>query len=159
MINNEIIFSDGKGNVRLANGNTYNQFTGKPIHTHKPHKKYRATTVIIKDRKLLLVMDKGCKDFSMPGGGYKKGESTIQASIREVTKEELGGLTVISAIRLRQCDFEGQRAIHKVCQLIVEGEPYIKQKDELDKIVWWDMKSELPIQGHVKYIINKIKIQ
>ncbi len=94
----------------------------------------------------------------MPGGGFRRGESTIQAGIREVTKEELGGLTVVSAERLRQCDLDGDRAKHKVCQLVIEGEPYIEQPKEIDRVIWWDMKSNLYVQGHVKYILNKLGI-
>jgi len=122
---------------------------------HKQHKRYRATVVVIRDGKVLLVRDKGRHDFSLPGGGFKKGESTIQAGIREVG-EELGGLEVISTERLRHCDLEGRRANHKVCQLIVSGEPHIRQHHELDKVVWWDMKSNLPVQGHVRYILGKM---
>ena len=122
---------------------------------HKPHKRYRATAVIIRDGKLLLVRDKGRHDFSMPGGGFHKGESTIQAGIREVGQEL--GLKVTSADRIRHCDLpDGDRAYHKVCQLTIQGDPYINQPKEIDMFVWWDMKSELPTQGHVKYILSKL---
>jgi len=69
----------------------------------------------------------------MPGGGFKANESTIQAGIREVA-EELK-LKVVSAERLRYCDFEGQRAKHKVCLLKVVGTPHIDHK-ELDGYIW-----------------------
>lgn len=119
-------------------------------------KRYRATVVILREGKLLLVRDKGRHDFSMPGGGFKHSESTIQAGVREVS-EELGGLTVVSAERLRYCDFEGQRAKHKVCRLVVTGEPHIRQGHELDKVLWWDMRSPLPVQGHVKRILSRLE--
>ena len=129
--------------------------SGNVVAKHD-YKRYRATVVIFRDNKVLLVKDKGRDDYSMPGGGFKKGESTIQAGIREVTKEELGGLTVLSAERLRQCDFEGRRAKHKVVELVTEGTPYIKGKHELDEVIWWDMKSKINAQGHVYYILNKL---
>ena len=116
--------------------------------------RYRATALIIKDDKVLLVKDKGRHDYSMPGGGFKSKESTIQAAIREV-QEELK-LRSLSATRLRLCDLEGKRANHKVCLLTVEGEPHIDHK-ELDGYIWWDMKQKIPVQGHVKYILNKYK--
>ena len=120
-------------------------------------KRYRATAVVIQDGKILLVKDKHKDDWSMPGGGFKHHENTIKACIREVTKEEIGGLKVLSSERLRQCDFEGQRAKHKVALLTVKGTPYIKAKDELkDEILWWNMKDKIKAQGHVYYILNKL---
>ncbi|MDD5288917.1 MAG: NUDIX domain-containing protein [Dehalococcoidales bacterium] len=116
--------------------------------------RYRATALIIRNDKVLLVRDKGRHDYSMPGGGFKPKESTIQACIREVA-EELR-MKVISATRLRICDCEGERANHKVGLLLVEGEPHINHR-ELDDFVWWNMKDEIPLQGHVKYILRKYK--
>ena len=121
------------------------------------HKRYRATVVVIQDGELLLVRDKGCRDFSMPGGGFKHGESTVQAGVREVC-EEIGGLTIVSTERIRCCDFEGARAKHKVCRITVKGNPYIRQHHEIDKVIWWDMKSKLSTQGHVKYILSKLEL-
>jgi len=116
--------------------------------------RYRATTLIIGSGKILLVLDKHGHSYSMPGGGFKANESTIQAGIREVA-EELK-LKVISAERLHYCDFEGQRAKHKVCLLKVVGTPHIDHK-ELDGYIWWDMKSDVPVQGHVKKILHEYK--
>ncbi len=114
--------------------------------------RYRATALILKDNKVLLVKDNGRHDYSMPGGGFKNNETTIQAGIREV-KEELK-LRVISATRLRHCDLQGKRANHKVGLFIVEGEPNIDHR-ELSEYIWWDMNTELPLQGHVKYILQQ----
>ncbi len=128
---------------------------GNVVAKHR-YKRYRATVVIINNGRVLLVKDKGVKDYSFPGGGFKKGETTIQAGIREVC-EELGGLTVLSAERLRQCDLHGTRAKHKVVLLTTSGKPYVKDKYELENdILWWDMKSKINVQGHVKYIIGKL---
>ncbi len=93
----------------------------------------------------------------MPGGGFKPGESTIQAGIREATQEELGGLTVESAERLRDCDFDGQRARHKVVLLTVKGDPYIKQPKEVAEVIWWDMRQPIKVQGHVTRILTTMK--
>jgi len=117
------------------------------------HKRYRATAVVIRDGKVLLVRDRGRHDFSLPGGGFKRGESTVQAGAREVY-EELG-LKTLSAERLRRCDLVGRRAKHKVCLLEVSGEPYLKSR-EIDRFVWWGMEEELLIQGHVRYILGKL---
>jgi 8-oxo-dGTP pyrophosphatase MutT (NUDIX family) len=112
-------------------------------------KRYRATALVIKDGKVLLVRDRHRNDYSMPGGGFNSGESTIEAAIREI-REELR-LRTLSAERLRYCDFEGQRAKHKVCLLEVEGTPHIDRK-ELSDFLWWDRKSDIKV-GHVNKIL------
>lgn len=114
--------------------------------------RYRATALIIRDGKILLVRDRHRHAYSMPGGGFKVNESTIQVAIREIA-EELR-LKVISAERLHYCDFEGQRAKHKVCLLKVEGTPHINH-NELEGYIWWDMKRSVPVQGHVKKILHE----
>ena len=125
---------------------------------HSHHKRYRASAVVIHDNKLLLVRDNGKPDFSLPGGGFEHGETTIQAGIREVAGEELGGIQVLSAERLpKHWDLDGKRAYHKFVRLTIQGEPYIKQPEEINKVIWWDMKSPLPVQGHVKYILSRIR--
>lgn len=148
-----LIGSDGKW---YSSKNAKYNASGDVVVKHR-YKRYRATVVIFNNDRVLLVKDKGVKDYSFPGGGFKKGETTIEASIREVTKEELGGLIVLSAERLRQCDFVGTRAKHKVVLLTTSGEPYVKNKSELENdILWWDMKSKIHVQGHVKYILGKL---
>lgn len=118
--------------------------------------RYRATVVTIRDEAMLLVRDRGRHDHSLPAGWFKRGENSIQAGIRVVCQEELGGLTVLAAARLRFCDFIGQRANHKVWRLQVEGTRYIKSR-EIDDFLWWDMKSDLPTQGHVAYIPSRLR--
>ncbi|MDO8637313.1 MAG: NUDIX domain-containing protein, partial [Dehalococcoidia bacterium] len=116
--------------------------------------RYRATALIIRDGKILLVKDKGKPDYSMPGGRIEAKEQTLQTGIREVY-EELK-LRTIQATRLRYCDVIGKRANHKVCMLVVEGEPHI-DRSELDSFLWWDMKQNIPLQGHVNFILNTYK--
>ncbi len=108
--------------------------------------------LIIRDGKVLLVKDKGRHDYSLPGGGFKPNESTSQAAIREIG-EELS-LRVISATRLRRCDFHGGRAYHKVCLIAVEGTPRINRR-ELDGHIWWDMEQPVRVQGHVRRILHE----
>jgi ADP-ribose pyrophosphatase YjhB (NUDIX family) len=120
--------------------------------------RYQATVVILRAGKVLLVRDRGRGDFSMPGGGFRPGESTVQAGLREVVQEELGGLTVEVAERLRQCDFHGDRARHKVVRLTVRGEPRIRQHREIAEVVWWDMREPLRTQGHVTRILKSMGV-
>jgi len=116
----------------------------------------RATAVIFRDKKVLLVRDKGKEKFSLPGGAIKASEPTVSAAAREVF-EELG-LHITKVTRLHDCDFRGSVNEHKVCLLEVNGEPYLKGH-ELDKFMWWDTKEPIPIYGHVISILEKVKSQ
>jgi len=113
----------------------------------------RGTAVVIRDGKVLLVRDRGRHHYSLPGGAVKKGEPTVSAAARELY-EELG-LHVIKVTRLRQCDFRGAVSEHKVCLIEASGEPHLREH-ELDKFMWWDMKTSIPVYAHVKKILNKI---
>lgn len=117
-------------------------------------KRYRATALVIRNDKVLLVRDKGIQKYSMPGGEINPKETTLMAGIRELYEETK--LRTVSAERLRYCDFEGQRAKHKVCLLRVEGNVHINHK-ELDGYIWWDMKKHTPKQGHVNKILHEYK--
>jgi 8-oxo-dGTP pyrophosphatase MutT (NUDIX family) len=113
----------------------------------------RGTAVVIRDNRVLLVRDKGHHKFSLPGGGIKKGEPTINAVKRELY-EELG-LSAKQATRLHHCDFKGSMSIHKVCLIEINGEPCLKGH-ELDKFIWWDMKEHIPVYEHVTHILKNI---
>jgi len=113
----------------------------------------RATAIIIRDNKILLVRDKGKQLFSLPGGGIKYGEPTISACARELY-EELG-LTATKVTRMRDFDYSGSLSKHKVCLVEAEGEPQITGH-ELDRFIWWDMKEDIPIFSHVKEILAKL---
>ena len=113
----------------------------------------RATAVVIKDGKVLLVRDKGKQKFSLPGGGIHRGEPTLSAAIRELYEET--GLRATKAIRLRDCDYKGSKNEHRVCLIEANGE--VRLKHEIDKFVWWDMKQTLPVYPYVRYILSKVK--
>jgi len=118
------------------------------------HKRCRATAVVIEGGKVLLVRDNGKHDFSLPGGGFKRGESTQRAAAREVF-EELR-LKTISSTRLRELDFVGRRASHKVALLVTTGRVHL-DRGELDRYLWWDTKEELDVQGHVQRIVSGLR--
>ena len=113
----------------------------------------RATAVVIKNGKVLLVRDKGKQNFSLPGGGIHKDEPTLSAAIRELYEET--GLRATKAIRLRDCDYKGSKNEYRVC--LIEANGKVRLKHEIDKFVWWDMKQTLPVYPHVRYILSKVK--
>jgi len=113
----------------------------------------RAVAVVIRHHEVLLVRDNGKHRFSLPGGGINHGETTEAAAARELY-EELG-MEATSVTRLRSCDFKGAVSNHKVCFVEAIGHPH-RRTHEIDKHIWWNMKSDLPIHAHVKYILTKM---
>jgi len=122
---------------------------------YKNRKRYRATALVFIGDKLLLVKDNGRDDYSMVGGGFKKNEHTIDACHRELN-EEVGGITIESVKRLKQCDFEGRRAKYKVSLIKASGKPYVKSK-EIDEVILWNMKDKIKTQGHINHILEYYK--
>jgi 8-oxo-dGTP pyrophosphatase MutT (NUDIX family) len=114
----------------------------------------RGTAVVFRHSRVLLVRDKGKRHFSLPGGGIKKGEPTLSAAARELY-EELG-LSAVKITRLRECDFKGSMSLHKVCLVEVAGEPHLRGH-ELNKYIWWDMKSKVPVYTHVTKILKSVE--
>ena len=113
----------------------------------------RAVAVVIRRGKILLVRDRGKRQFSLPGGGIHKGEPIVSAAARELY-EELG-LKAKNVKRLRNCDFRGAVSYHRVCLIEVGGRPRLRGT-ELDKFIWWDMKSNVSAYSHVTSIINSM---
>ena len=113
----------------------------------------RGTAVVFKNGKVLLVRDRGHHKFSLPGGKIEKGEPTVSAAARELF-EELG-LSATKAMRLRHCDFKGSTSKHRVCLIEASGKPHLKGH-ELNKFIWWNMKTPIPVYPHVTQILKKI---
>ena len=113
----------------------------------------RGTAVVVRNGKVLLVRDKGKSRFSLPGGGIKQGEPAVSAAARELY-EELG-LDAIGVKRVPKCDFKGSTSEHRVCLIEASGEPHLRGH-ELDKFIWWDMKTSIPLYAHVTHILNRM---
>jgi 8-oxo-dGTP pyrophosphatase MutT (NUDIX family) len=113
----------------------------------------RGTAIVIRLGRVLLVRDKGHYKFSLPGGEINRGEPSVSAATREIY-EELG-LHANSVKRLYKCDFRGSLSQHKVCLIEVQGEPHLKGH-ELDRFIWWDMKTQIPVYAHVTHILSKL---
>jgi ADP-ribose pyrophosphatase YjhB (NUDIX family) len=102
------------------------------------------------DKGILMVREKGHKDFSLPGGGANKGESRKDAAMRELQEET--GNTPISAEYLysyKANPFTGYRGDRiqndvKVFVVTAEGTPRIRNKWEIQEIAWWTDGYDLP---------------
>ena len=116
--------------------------------------KTRGTVVVIRDGKVLLVRDKGHKNFSLPGGGVKKNEPSLAAAIRELY-EELK-MSARKAERVFRCDFMGTASEHKVSLIETDDdEPKLRDK-ELAQFIWWNRRKEIPRYAHVDQILKKL---
>ena len=119
----------------------------------KPGRRARATAVVLRGGRVLLVREAGVPYFSLPGGGMCEGESAAAAAAREIL-EELG-LTALAVERLEECDHAGFMNDHHVCLVEVGGEPGLTG-GELDAFCWWDMKETLALHPHVTAILARM---
>ena len=113
----------------------------------------RATAVVVRDGKVLLVKEAGVHYFSLPGGGMHNGEPAADAAVREIA-EELG-LVATRFERLEGCDHAGLMNDHHVCLVQADGDPRVIGR-ELDAFCWWDMQESIPLHPHVKAILSKV---
>ena len=113
----------------------------------------RATAVVIRDGKVLLVKDRGQSHFSLPGGGVKKRETVLTAASRELY-EELG-LVTIKIVRSPEYDFEGSINQHHVCLVEATGEPVLRQV-AVNGYMWWDMEESVLVLPHVVQILGRM---
>ena len=109
--------------------------------------KRRRGTVLLLGRggKVLLVMDKGHRKWSLPGGGVEPGERSNQAAAREMYEEV--GLSVRNLRWLGH--FDGSVSRHSMyfsddykgnCRL---------RGHELSRYMWWSMGDSIVAYGHV----------
>jgi 8-oxo-dGTP diphosphatase len=111
----------------------------------------RGVAVVIRHDEVLLVMDKGKKHYSLPGGGVRKGERSHQAAARELYEET--GLRAKKMTRLGS--FKGAVSEHRAYLIEADGHVHLKG-GELSSYMWWDMKSPVPIFAHVKAILSMV---
>ncbi len=113
----------------------------------------RATAVVRKDGFLLLVRDRGFRQFSLPGGGLRPGESAEEAVSRELAEETgLRAITVDALPRCRTCD---EYNTYLVFEVETEGSLCI-DVEELSEARWWDGRTNLPLFEYVKRVIDRL---
>ncbi len=110
----------------------------------------RATIIVQREKKTLLVRDRGKTRYSLPGGKIERKELSLCAAIRELY-EELG-MRAIKAERQPERDFDGSFNKHMVCWIESNDDPVINRK-ELDDYLWWDGKQNIPRYDHVDKIV------
>ena len=107
----------------------------------------RATCVLIRDGKLLLVAD-GSLRYMLPGGGVDPGETIEAAAVRELLEE-----TGLVATRT-ECLFVFETASnrHHVFAVEADGpldEDTVRSAGEIHDFLWWDMEADVPVFSSV----------
>ena len=112
-------------------------------------KRPRASALVVSRGKVLLVRHRREKNFSLPGGGIERGETALEAAVREVREETQ--LRAYFAERLFKCDVNGQMAQHKVTLVKANGRVKLQHR-EISEYKWWDGRSKIRANGHVHAI-------
>ena len=104
------------------------------------------------DGKVLLVRDRGRRRYSLPGGGIHRGEPSISAAARELY-EEVG----LSADKIERVTTYQSRTRQHTVFLITQFHGRLRLKSEIDGMLWWDGKAEVPMFRHVSEIVRQVE--
>jgi len=113
----------------------------------------RATAVVRRDGLLLLVRDRGFRQFSLPGGGLQAGETAEEAVVREL--EEETGLRTISLTPLPVCRTSDTYNTYLLFDIEAEGALRI-DPGELADAQWWDGRQPVPLFGYVTRVLEQL---
>ena len=108
-------------------------------------KRKRATVIVRKGNRILLVQERGNRCFGLPGGGIERGEPSLIAAAREVYEETHLRLSFISYVG----DVDRPTTSHYVFVARAYGEVRLQRK-EIATFKWWDGKEDVPLHPHVK---------
>ena len=112
----------------------------------------RGTAVVIRHGKVLLVKDRGKRNYSLPGGAVHHNERSYQAAARELYEE-----TGLIAIKIDYIGtYYGAVSKHKAFLIEADGHVHLKKGGELVGYTWWDIKSRIPVYQHVLSILNML---
>ena len=115
-------------------------------------KRNRATALVLRDGRLLLVRERGAKHWSLPGGGMKKGEDPLAAAIRELDEE-----TKLSPRPPPTCSTTKAPASTTTFATWRRKAEVELLKEEIGDYRWWDGETQLAIIPSAKEIIERAR--
>ena len=116
-------------------------------------KRNRATALVIRDGKVLLVRDKGRRRYSLPGGAISGMESGLEAMKRHLQRET--GLNVRNAYLMFTHDSKVNH--HRVYRIEAVGQVGVLS-EELSELAWWDGNVDTPVRKSVRAIVSGAKV-
>jgi ADP-ribose pyrophosphatase YjhB (NUDIX family) len=109
----------------------------------------RATAIVTRDERILLVRDRGRPTYALPGGGIEDDEAPESAVVRELLEE-----TTLKAVTVTHLfTFGGTYNDHEVFHIEATGDVQINE--EIEGFTWWDGIDETPVYPHVKGILDR----
>ncbi|MXY20281.1 MAG: NUDIX domain-containing protein [Dehalococcoidia bacterium] len=112
----------------------------------------RASVLIVRDGRLLLVRNKGERRYSLPGGRMRPKESPTDAAIRQVAFKT--GLQPFNVERLDDCDTETANSRHHVVRMETAGDVALNKR-EVSEYKWWDGNAGMRLNEHVPIVVGK----
>ena len=116
-------------------------------------KRNRATALVIREGRLLLVRDKGRRRHSLPGGAIRGMESGLDAVKRHLERDT--GLKVQNAYLMFTHDSRVNR--HHVFRIDAVGKVRFLS-GAVREYAWWDGNVETPVRNSVRDIVSGAKV-
>ena len=110
----------------------------------------RATAIVMRGGRALLVRDKGRRSFALPGGGVQDGELPIYAVSRELHEETTLAATAIAYLG----EHSGKYNYHHIFGVAADGEVDVARDDMVEEFAWWDGAADIPVHPHVREILG-----
>ena len=114
----------------------------------------RATAIVARDGRVLVVRDKFRPAFMLPGGGIDEGESPEAAVARELEEET----TLIATAVEYLFTHDGKYNHHHVFRVEAEGEVNISHDPLVVEFAWWDGGPDVAVHPHVTAILERINM-
>jgi 8-oxo-dGTP diphosphatase len=110
----------------------------------------RATAVLIRHGRILLMRGPSLEAYLMPGGGIEAGETPVEAVARELREE-----TGLVANRLEFL-FRWESVTNRHHAFLIEAPGEASLSDEVVSLIWWDRRRMLPLAPHVNAILSRL---
>jgi len=116
----------------------------------------KVAALLVKDKRILLVRNKGDKGFTLPGGGVERGEDIYDTLSREIEEEIACSLDEVSFFDtyLGAIQEDGRRNFAFVFKVTSQGKP--KKGKDVEEVKWFSIKEILAgitgNNGLVKFI-------